>query len=217
MVFCPNDAQDHQQKQPISLKKLEKGDDGWSIKKVILSWLVDFVSKTISLPQHRQEPLHSILQAMLRRKRASVQEWQWLLGELQSMSLTLPGSKGCFSILQVTQSTESRLINKFATSCLTSSGSQTVSLHAPRILLKLCPLLLPTLARWTPQKKAWAAFGSHRRSLPSHWPSNSTNPSNCTNLSCGEHNFHRRCSDSWSHWQIPLALSLTATLSSLER
>ena len=37
---------------------------------------------------------------MLRRKRASVNEWQRLLGELRSMSLALPGSAGCFSHLQ---------------------------------------------------------------------------------------------------------------------
>ena len=99
-VFRPNDALDQNRKEPISLKKLEKGDDGWSTEKVILGWLVDSLSKTISLPQHRQERLESILQKMLRRKRASVTEWQQILGELHSMSLALPGSKGCFSILQ---------------------------------------------------------------------------------------------------------------------
>ena len=99
-VFRPNDHLDRQRKQPISIKKLEKGDDGWSTEKVILGWLVNSQSKTISLPQHRQDRLHSILDTMLRRKRATVNEWQRLLGELRSMSLALPGSSGCFSHLQ---------------------------------------------------------------------------------------------------------------------
>ena len=99
-VFRPNDALDLQRKEPISIKKLEKGDDGWSTEKTILGWSINSRSKTISLPQHRQERLHSILDTMLRRKRASVNEWQKLLGELCSMSLALPGSSGCFSHLQ---------------------------------------------------------------------------------------------------------------------
>ena len=99
-VFRPNDRDDQNRKQPISESKLKKGDDHWSTQKVILGWLIDTISMTISLPPHRQERLLSLLGTIIKRRRASVQEWHQLLGELRSMSLAIPGSRGCFSFLQ---------------------------------------------------------------------------------------------------------------------
>jgi hypothetical protein len=55
---------------------------------------------TISLPEHRRERLLEILTSVINCKRASVQEWHRLLGELRSMSIAIPGSRGCFSFLQ---------------------------------------------------------------------------------------------------------------------
>ena len=99
-VFRPNDAQDTNRKQPISESKLDKGDDHWSTQKVILGWLIDTVAMTISLPPHRQARLLNLLGTITKRKRASIHEWHQLLGELRSMSLAIPGSRGCFSFLQ---------------------------------------------------------------------------------------------------------------------
>ena len=99
-VFHPNDRLDGSRKNPISEKKLLKGDDFWSTQKVILGWMVDTLSQTISLPAHREKRLLDMLKLMLRRRRASMSEWHKLLGELRSMSLAIPGSSGCFSFLQ---------------------------------------------------------------------------------------------------------------------
>ena len=99
-VLRPNDELDMDRKTPISVKKLAKGDDFWATEKVVLGWLINTLSRTITLPPHRRDRLHNLLDTMLRRKRASRQEWQRLLGELRSMQLALPGSEGCFSFLQ---------------------------------------------------------------------------------------------------------------------
>ena len=99
-VFRRNDDLDHGRKEPISQKKLLKGDDFWSTQKTILGWVINTVTKTVHLPQHRQERLLTLLRTMVRRKRASIKEWHKLLGELRSMALALPGSPGCFSLLQ---------------------------------------------------------------------------------------------------------------------
>ena len=100
-VFRPNDSLDVDRKQPISVKKLLKGDDFWSSQKVILGWFIDTSSRTIALPPHRQQHILALLQSIVNRTRASVKEWNKLLGELRSMSLAIPGSsKGCFSFLQ---------------------------------------------------------------------------------------------------------------------
>ena len=100
-VFRPNDALDpSSRKEPISVKKLLKGDDHWSTQKTVLGWDIDTRAMTIALPPHRQDRLLHLLRAVLRRKRTSVAEWHKLLGELRSMSLAIPGSEGCFSFLQ---------------------------------------------------------------------------------------------------------------------
>jgi len=100
LIFRPNDEHDDGRKQPISEKKLQKGDDFWSTQKIILGWLIDTSSKTISLPPHRQVRILELLRSVVKRKRTSVKEWQKLLGELRSMALAIPGSQGCFSFLQ---------------------------------------------------------------------------------------------------------------------
>ena len=99
-VFRPNDIDDVGRRQPISQSKMNKGDDFWSTQKIMLGWLIDTVAFTISLPPHRQERLLTMLGTITKRKRASVQEWHKLLGELRSMSIAIPGSRGCFSFLQ---------------------------------------------------------------------------------------------------------------------
>ena len=101
-VFRPLDSNDSPfRRQPISLKKLEKGDCSWSTIKVILGWIIDTVSMTIQLPPHRVERLADILSSIpVTQKRTSVRKWHKVLGELRSMSLALPGARNIFSHMQ---------------------------------------------------------------------------------------------------------------------
>jgi hypothetical protein len=56
---------------------------------------------TLELPQHRKTRLHKILHDIPRhQKQMSTKKWQQLLGELRSMSIALPGSRGLFSLMQ---------------------------------------------------------------------------------------------------------------------
>jgi len=96
-VFRPLTADDgpHPQ-EPISTKKLSKGDGCWATRKVILGWLIDTVRQTIVLPPHRIERLMEILSLVPpQQKRISLLKWQKLLGELRSMLLGIPGAKVC--------------------------------------------------------------------------------------------------------------------------
>ena len=53
-VFRPLQSDDPpQQKEPASIKKMEKGDAHWSTRKHILGWDLDSVSLTLHLPPHR--------------------------------------------------------------------------------------------------------------------------------------------------------------------
>jgi hypothetical protein len=61
-VFRGLDATDGPHRQePASVKKLLKGDATSATRKTVLGWVLDTVDKTIQLPPHRIDRLHSIL------------------------------------------------------------------------------------------------------------------------------------------------------------
>lgn len=101
-VFRPLDNHDTSFRQePASLKKMKKGDATWTTHKVLLGWSVDSVKKTITLPEHRRHRLSEILDSIPPTTRTiATKDWHRIMGELRSMSIALPGSKGLFSVLQ---------------------------------------------------------------------------------------------------------------------
>ena len=102
-VFRPTDFHDDvTRREPVSLKKLRKGDVSWSTLKNVLGWMIDTVAMTIALPPHRVERLAQILASIPpTQKRTSVRKWHKVLGELRSMAIALPGARGLFSALQL--------------------------------------------------------------------------------------------------------------------
>jgi hypothetical protein len=101
-VLRPKDAKDDEARQePISVKKLRKGDARWSTTKPMLGWIIDTIQSTITLPPHRLERLHTILSSIPpTQSRVSVRKWQQMLGELRAMAIAIPGARGIFSHLQ---------------------------------------------------------------------------------------------------------------------
>ena len=70
-------------------------------QKRILGWDIDTCASTLSLPAHRLDRLYALLNFLAPpRKRATIQFWHRLLGELRSMAPALPGARGLFSLLQ---------------------------------------------------------------------------------------------------------------------
>ena len=101
-VLRPLDKYDDAaRREPVSMKKLLKGDCSWGTIKNVLGWVIDTVSMTIHLPQHRAERLAEILASIpITQKRTSVNKWHKVLGELRSMALALPGARHLFSHMQ---------------------------------------------------------------------------------------------------------------------
>ena len=101
-VFRPLEPNDPStRREPVSIKKLQKGDCSWGEIKVILGWIINTATMTIHLPPHRQERLAEILASIPpHQKRTSVKKWHKILGELRSMSIALPGSRSLFSHMQ---------------------------------------------------------------------------------------------------------------------
>jgi hypothetical protein len=102
-VFRPCDALDSATRtEPISVKKLRKGDCSWHTIKLVLGWVIDTVALTIQLPQHRVERLATILASIpSSQKRIGIKKWHKILGELRSMAIALPGARHLFSHMQL--------------------------------------------------------------------------------------------------------------------
>ena len=65
LVFRPLDEKDSPTRsEPISVKKLKKGDCTWDTCKVVLGWLLDTIAQTIQLPLHRVHRLSEICQCV---------------------------------------------------------------------------------------------------------------------------------------------------------
>lgn len=102
LVFRPLDADDRPtRKHVVSVKKLLKGDAFLSVTKVVLGWLINTVNQTIELPDHRKERAAEIFKSLKGKKQIQVRKWHKILGELRSMMLGIPGSRGLFSLLQL--------------------------------------------------------------------------------------------------------------------
>jgi len=100
-VFRPVDESDSPYRKHVpSTKKLLKGDGYPATLKVILGWLVNTVRQTLELPAHRQQRLREIFDYLRGRTRVTLSTWHKVLGELRSMSIGIPGSRGLFSLLQ---------------------------------------------------------------------------------------------------------------------
>ena len=100
-AFRPLDNLDTKHHKHIpSIKKMKAGDANCDTRKVILGWIVDTVKGIITLPEHCCERLLEIFECLRHRRGVTLGKWHKTLGELRSMSLGIPGSKGLFSLLQ---------------------------------------------------------------------------------------------------------------------
>jgi hypothetical protein len=102
LIFRPLDDKDTlYRKEPASVKKMQQGDANWAACKTILGWILDTEHMTLTLPQRRLARLAEILMSIPpTQKRTTVQKWHKILGELRSMTLAIPGSRGLFSHMQ---------------------------------------------------------------------------------------------------------------------
>ena len=100
-VFRPvNELDDAVRNHVPSVKKLLKGDAYLDTLKLILGWILDTLKGTLELPPHRKQRLLEIFEYLRGRNRVGTNTWQKILGELRSMAIGIPGSRGLFSMLQ---------------------------------------------------------------------------------------------------------------------
>ena len=96
-----NNKDDIAREEPISLKKLRKGDAAWSTKKVILGWAIDTAKQVLTLPDDRKSSLTSLLDTVPPSdRRCSRRRWHKLLETLRSTVTAIAGAARIFTRLQ---------------------------------------------------------------------------------------------------------------------
>ena len=81
--------------QPISVKKMDKGEAQWDVVKEVLGWICDGKEKTICLPSEKVNKIVKALKEMLRCKAGTpFEEFRQLMGKLYHASIGIPAGKG---------------------------------------------------------------------------------------------------------------------------
>ena len=163
--------------EPISTSKLAKGDGAWSTTKQLLGWTINSTDMTLTLPPRRLQRLSDLLASIpSHQKRLSLATWHSLLGELRSMSLALPGSRGLFSHLQAAirtrEGTRLRLTPAFHGALADFTWIQATLAARPTRLFELVPTT-PSLvgahdASGHGAGGVWFSPSARHRSAPVH-------------------------------------------------
>jgi hypothetical protein len=97
-IFPPTDVTGHSGgKDPISLKKLQRGDGQWHHEKELLGFIVDGAAKTVRISQTKSDDICNELRRIQKKKRVPLKRYRKIIGKLRHVALILPGTKGLFS------------------------------------------------------------------------------------------------------------------------
>jgi hypothetical protein len=86
-------------KDPISEKKLAKGDARWDTQKEILGYWLNGSNRTMQLPPGRADILLQEIKSTLKKKRVPLKRFRSLAGRLQHAARILPAAKAFFTPL----------------------------------------------------------------------------------------------------------------------
>jgi hypothetical protein len=87
-------------KDPISEKKLHKGDGRWDTMNEILGYMLDGIARTIQLPQDWADDLLKEVRAeILKKKCVALKRFRSFVGRLQHVAHILPVPKAFFTPL----------------------------------------------------------------------------------------------------------------------
>ena len=81
-------------KDPISEKKLQKGDGRWDTQKEILGYVLDGITRTVQLPTDQADALVKEIRAVLQNTRIQLKRFRSLVGRLQHAARILPAARG---------------------------------------------------------------------------------------------------------------------------
>ena len=96
-MFPPPDVTGHNGADPVSVKKLLKGEGVWQVRKEILGWMFDGGTRCIELTENRQNALLDELKKVVRIKSGvPFKRMEKLVGKLRHAAIGVPAGKGLF-------------------------------------------------------------------------------------------------------------------------
>jgi hypothetical protein len=99
-VFPPASVTGHTDgKDPISLKKLKKGDARWDSKKEILGFMIDGLARTVQLTESKTDDICNEIRKILKKNRVAIKRFRSLVGKIRHAAACLPSLRGFFSPL----------------------------------------------------------------------------------------------------------------------
>ena len=96
-IFPPTNISKHCGGDPISEKKMEKGDGTWHFQKEILGWIFDGKAFTIFLPSEKSKKIQLILKQLAKKESCTLNEFQKVAGKLNHACIGLPSGRGLLS------------------------------------------------------------------------------------------------------------------------
>ncbi len=99
-IFPPPEASGHVGgKDPVSLKKLQKGDARFDVEKEILGFLINGVDRTVRISDTKAQSIGDEITRSLRKSSLPLKRFQSIRGRMQHVARILPSAKGLFSPL----------------------------------------------------------------------------------------------------------------------
>jgi hypothetical protein len=99
-IFPPPEVSGHiGGKDPISRKKLEKGDARFEVEKEILGFMMNGADRTVRLSDAKATAIAEEIATILKKKHVPLKRFRSVLGRLQHAARILPAAKGMFSPL----------------------------------------------------------------------------------------------------------------------
>ena len=96
-IFPPPTITGHPGEDPVSIKKLQKGEGRWETEKEILGWIFDGKNYTVQLPKEKATKYIDAIKDLLRKKQVTLKAFQKVTGKLQHAAIGIPGGAGLFS------------------------------------------------------------------------------------------------------------------------
>jgi hypothetical protein len=97
-------------KDPISQKKLDKGDARWDPTKVILGFLVNGKHRTVCLPMEKAQRFTNEVTKVLKKQRISISKFSSLNGKLRHGASIFPAAKALFTPLNRALATKDNFV-----------------------------------------------------------------------------------------------------------
>lgn len=101
-IFPPISVTQHQNgREPISEKKVNKGEAHWLVEKEVLGWLLQGANRTIELPEKKAQAIVDELRKLLRKRKVGLNRLQKIVGKLRHAALAIPAGKALFTAINM--------------------------------------------------------------------------------------------------------------------